>query len=81
MLEISDKKDLESRGIVLCSKNKDTNDHLCGYHTADLGLCFCICKKQVSHNPAQLVPYGPCCGKPGLRGFRPRSVTNRAVQP
>ena len=53
MLEISDKKDLESRGIVLCSENKGTNDQLCGYHTADLGLCFCICKKQVSHNPAQ----------------------------
>ena len=81
MLDISDKKYLESTGIVLCSENKGTNDQLCGYHTADLGLCFDICKKQVSHNPAQLVSYGPCCEKPGLRGFRPRSVTFRAVQP
>ena len=80
MLEISDKKDLESKVIVLCSENKGTNDQLCGYHTADLGLCLCICQKQVSYNPAQLVPYGPCCEKHGIRGFQPRSVTNRAEQ-
>ena len=26
----------------LCSENIDT-DQLCGYHKADLRLCFCIC--------------------------------------
>ena len=30
----------------LCSKNNGA-DQLHGYHAADLGLCFCICKKQV----------------------------------
>ena len=35
-----------SRGIVLCSKNKGANQ-LCGYHEADLCLCFRICKKPV----------------------------------
>ena len=38
-LEISD---LACRGIVLSSKNKGP-DQLCGYHTADLHLCLCIC--------------------------------------
>ena len=46
-LEISD---LGSRGIVLshfpCSEKKD-DDQLRGYSTADLHLCFCICKKHV----------------------------------
>ena len=40
-LEISD---LGSRQIVPCSENKGA-DQLCGYHTADLHLCFRICKK------------------------------------
>ena len=31
----------------LCIKNNDAV-HLCGYHTADLRLGFCICKIQVS---------------------------------
>ena len=35
--------DLESRGIVLCSKNKGA-DQLCGYRTTDVRLCFRICK-------------------------------------
>ena len=30
----------------LCSENKDA-DQLCGYRTADLRLCFRICKKPV----------------------------------
>ena len=30
----------------LCSENKG-DDQLCGYRTADLRLCFCICKKHV----------------------------------
>ena len=38
--------DLESRRIVLCSEKKGA-DQLCNYCTADLHLCFCICKKQV----------------------------------
>ena len=41
-----DISDLWSRGIVLCSKNKGA-DQLCGYHTADLRLCFCIYQSQV----------------------------------
>ena len=28
----------------LCSENKGA-DQLCGYHAADLRLCFCICRK------------------------------------
>ena len=39
-LEISD---LESRGILLCSKNKGA-DQLRGNREADLRLCFRICK-------------------------------------
>ena len=30
----------------LCSENKGA-DQLCGYHEADLLLCFRICKKQI----------------------------------
>ena len=30
----------------LCSENKGA-DQLCGNRTADLLLCFCICKKQI----------------------------------
>ena len=30
----------------LCRKNIGANQ-LCGYHEADLRLCFCICKKQI----------------------------------
>ena len=41
-LEISDL----GRGIVLCSENKGA-DRLCGYRTADMRLCFRICKKPV----------------------------------
>ena len=37
---------LRSRGSVLCSENKG-GDQLRGYSTADLLLCFRICKKQV----------------------------------
>ena len=32
-------------GIILCSENKAHQLH--SYCTADLRLCFCICKKQV----------------------------------
>ena len=38
---------LKEEGLYyLCSKNKGA-DQLCSYFTADLLLCFCICKKQV----------------------------------
>ena len=37
----------------LCSENKGA-DQLCGYHTADLLLCFHICKKLVSHDAAHM---------------------------
>ena len=36
----------------LCSENKGA-DQLRGYLEADLHLCFRICKKPVSHDPAQ----------------------------
>ena len=37
----------EEEGLYyLCSENKGA-DQLCGYRTADLHLCFCICKNQV----------------------------------
>ena len=37
----------EVKGLYyLCSKNKGA-DQLCGYHEADLRLCFRICKKPV----------------------------------
>ena len=42
-LEVSD---VGSRGNALCSKNKGA-DQLRGYYTADLRLCFRICKKPV----------------------------------
>ena len=35
----------------LCGENKGA-DQLLFYHAADLRLCFCICKKQVSHDAA-----------------------------
>ena len=35
-----------STALYLCSENKGT-DQLHGYRTADLSLCFHICKKQV----------------------------------
>ena len=35
----------------LCSENKGA-DQLCAYRTADLRLCFRICKKPVSHDEA-----------------------------
>ena len=38
--------DLDRRGIVLYSENKGA-DKLRAYRTADLRLCFRICKKQV----------------------------------
>ena len=34
------------RLYYLCSENIGT-DQLCDYRTADLHLCFCICKKQL----------------------------------
>ena len=37
----------------LCSENKGT-DQLHGYRTADLRLCFHICKKQISYDAAQI---------------------------
>ena len=37
----------------LCSENKGA-DQLCDYCTADLRLCFHICKKRFSHGVAQL---------------------------
>ena len=46
---VSDKletSDLESRGIILCHKNKGA-DQLCSYCAADFCLCFRICKKQI----------------------------------
>ena len=45
--------DLGRRGIVLCSKNKGA-DQLHIYCAADLHLCFCICKKQFSHDAAHM---------------------------
>ena len=42
MLEIWIKKEEEL--YFLCSENKDA-DQLCSYNTADLHLCFRICKK------------------------------------
>ena len=41
-----DISDFESRGIVLCSENKDA-DQLHGYREADLRLYFRICKMLV----------------------------------
>ena len=38
--------DLGTIGNGLCSGNKGA-DQLCGFRTADLRLCFRICKKQV----------------------------------
>ena len=32
--------------LILCSENKGA-DQLCGYHEADLRLCFRICKNPV----------------------------------
>ena len=37
-----------------CSENKGA-DQLRGYHEADLRLCFCICKKPVFSNEAQII--------------------------
>ena len=38
----------------LCSENKGA-DQLCGYCTADLRLCFCICKNRFSHDAAHMI--------------------------
>ena len=40
----------------LCSGNKGT-DQLHGYRTADLHLCFRICKKRFSHGAAHIVSF------------------------
>ena len=37
--------DLRRRGIVLCKRENEGADHLSNYCTADLCLCFCICKQ------------------------------------
>ena len=50
--------DLESRlnVHVLCSKNKDTDQLVTGYSTADLRLCFCIyAKSRIFHDTAQMI--------------------------
>ena len=36
--------DYDRRETILCSKNKEA-DQLHSYCTADLRLCFCVCKK------------------------------------
>ena len=38
----------------MCSENKGA-DQMCGYRTADLRLCFHICKSRFSHNEAQIM--------------------------
>ena len=38
----------------LCSENKGA-DQLCGYLTADLRLCFRICKSRFSHSAAHMI--------------------------
>ena len=44
----------EEEGLYYpCSENKGT-DQLCGYRTADLRLCFRICKSRFSHDAAQI---------------------------
>ena len=40
----------------LCSENIGA-DQLCGYRTADLGLCFCIYKSRFSHDAAHITSY------------------------
>ena len=49
MLEISDKERLKNveELFYICSENKRAVQ-LCGYCTADLGLYFRICKKQLN---------------------------------
>ena len=47
------RKDLGSRGIVLCSKNQGT-DKLCSYCAADLHLSFLIEKSRFSHDMAHI---------------------------
>ena len=50
-------------GLYLCSENKGA-DQLRSYCAADncaadLWLCFCICKKQVSHGLAKILTKNP----------------------
>ena len=40
----------------LCSESLGT-DQLPNYHTADLCLCFCICKSMFSHDAALIMKY------------------------
>ena len=67
MLKISN---LESREIVLCRVNKAA-DQLRGYRTADLSLCFCMCKKQFSHDVAHIIIHLPSNFSMSRNHFRP----------
>ena len=42
------------RGLKCRIKEAEELYYLCSYCTADLHLCFRICKKQASHDAAQL---------------------------
>ena len=37
---------MRKAGFWVCTKNKGV-DQLCGYHTADQGLCFCYIKSTI----------------------------------
>ena len=57
----------EEEGLYYrCSENKGA-DQLCGYHEADLRLCFRICKKPVFSRRGSYELHGV---KTGLGGFR-----------
>ena len=45
---------VQEQGLHLCMENK-VADQLRGNCAADLCLCFCICKKQFSHDAAHLI--------------------------
>ena len=51
---------LEEEGLYyLCKVNKGA-DQLFGYRTADVNLCFRICKK-ISRDAAQIISFLSCC--------------------
>ena len=75
-LKFWNKEGLDRDCTILGSKNKGA-DRLCGYCAADMCLCFCICMKQVSHDPVHnlLLDF-----QPSPRDVRPRSFSNSTTE-